>query len=137
LPAATEAVRRVAGEVTRLNYEGQFKPFVYLNVTGTGADLSQGPERSRHGQEKSQEEWPGKIVKKNPATRRDFPALTRFELAIPWRVLALTARILLLLAGLLSAALLLTGLLARVLVLLAWVLLARVRILVRHRNLPC
>jgi hypothetical protein len=28
-------VRRVAGEVTRLNYEGQFKPFVYLNVAGT------------------------------------------------------------------------------------------------------
>jgi hypothetical protein len=53
------------------------------------------------------------MARKNSATRRDFPALTRFELAIPWRVLALTVRILLLLAGLLPAALLLlTGLLA-------------------------
>jgi hypothetical protein len=54
-------VRRLAGEVTRLNYEGQFKPFVYLNVTGTGADLSHGPERSRHGRKNRQEESSRKI----------------------------------------------------------------------------
>jgi hypothetical protein len=67
--------------------------------------------------------------KKNPAFRRDFPALTldlRRKLAIPLRGLALTVRILLLawlllllLAGLCAAALLLTGLLTRILVLLA------------------
>ena len=46
-------------------------------------------------------------------------------------VLALTIRILLLLSGLLATALLLTGLLARVLVLLA-----RILVLVSHRDLP-
>ena len=46
-------------------------------------------------------------------------------------LLALAVRILLLLAGLLAAALLLAGLLARILVLLA-----RIRILVRHNGLP-
>jgi hypothetical protein len=51
--------------------------------------------------------------------------------------LALPIRILLLLSGLLAAALLLTGLLAWVLVLLAWVLLARILVLVGHRDLPC
>jgi hypothetical protein len=83
------------------------------------------------------------LPKKNPALRRDFPALGwfRLELAIFLRigVLALTTRILLLLAGLLPAALLLlTGLLTRVLILLAriLVLLARVLILVRHRRSP-
>ena len=66
------------------------------------------------------------IPKKNPASRRDFPALawSCYGLAILIGViliggLALTVRILLLLAGLLAAALLLTGLLARILVLLA------------------
>jgi hypothetical protein len=43
----------------------------------------------------------------------------------------LTVRILLLLSGLLAATLLLAGLLARVLVLLA-----RILVLVRHRDLP-
>jgi hypothetical protein len=85
----------------------QFKPFVYLN-------------------------WPAEM----PAPRRKVPplggtslALTQSELAIlighATRIgfLALTARILLLLAGLLAAALLLlTGLLARILVLLTRVL---------------
>jgi hypothetical protein len=65
----------------------------------------------------------------NPAFRRDFPTHTldlRRKLAIPLRGLALTVRILLLaglllllLAWLRAAALLLTGLLTRVLVLLA------------------
>ncbi len=64
--------------------------------------------------------------KKNPAFRRDFPALAQFrlELAISLRigVLALTVGILLLLAGLLAAALLLARLLTRVLILLARIL---------------
>jgi hypothetical protein len=47
-------------------------------------------------------------------------------------VLTLTIRVLLLLAGLVAAALLLTGLLARVLVLLT-----RVLVLAGHRDLPC
>jgi hypothetical protein len=53
--------------------------------------------------------------------------------------LTLTVRILLLLSGLLAAALLLAGLLPRVLVLLTrvLVLLARILILVGHRDLPC
>jgi hypothetical protein len=73
-----------------------------------------------------------RLDKENPAFRRDFPALAwfTFELAILWHLLAgLLARILLLLAGLLTAALLLTGLLVRILVLLA-----RSRVLVRHRR---
>jgi hypothetical protein len=81
--------------------------------------------------------------KKNPALRRDFPALAPFKpelaaaLALLIRLLALTVgillavRILLLLAGLLAAALLLTGLLTRGLVLLA-----RILIWVGHRDLP-
>jgi uncharacterized membrane protein YphA (DoxX/SURF4 family) len=50
--------------------------------------------------------------------------------------LSLTVRILLLLSGLLATALLLTGLLARI---LAWVLvlLARILVLSGHRDLPC
>jgi hypothetical protein len=54
-------------------------------------------------------------------------------------ILTLTVRILLLLSGLLAAALLLAGLLPRVLVLLTrvLVLLARILILVGHRDLPC
>ena len=47
-------------------------------------------------------------------------------------LLALTVGILLLLAGLLAATLLLTRLLTRVLILLA-----RIWVLVRHRDLPC
>jgi hypothetical protein len=73
--------------------------------------------------------------KKNPALRRDFPALTQFlsGLAILLALLALTltVRILLLLAGLLAAALLLAGLLTRVLILLA-----RILVLVRHSGSP-
>jgi hypothetical protein len=49
--------------------------------------------------------------------------------------LALTVRILLLLSGLLAATLLLAGLLARVLTRVL-VLLARILVLVRHRDLP-
>ena len=76
--------------------------------------------------------------KKSPAFRRDFPALadvsSGLALGLLTRVglLALTARILLLLTGLLSAALLLAGLLTRVLILLA-----RVLVLFRHRGLRC
>jgi hypothetical protein len=77
-------------------------------------------------------------TKKNPALRRDFPALAWFtsELAIGLlagiTVLALTIRVLLLLAGLLPAALLtlLAGLLTRVLILLA-----RILVLVGHGDL--
>jgi hypothetical protein len=56
-------------------------------------------------------------------------------------VLALTIRILLLLARLLAATLLLAGFLTRVLALLARfltrVLLARILVLIGHRDLPC
>jgi hypothetical protein len=52
-------------------------------------------------------------------------------LALLVGLLALTVRILLLLSGFLAAALLLAGLLARVLILLA-----RILILVGHRDLP-
>jgi len=58
-------------------------------------------------------------------------ALTVRILLLPG-LLALTVRNLLLLSGLLAATLLLTGFLARVLVLLA-----RILVLVRHRDLPC
>lgn len=53
-------------------------------------------------------------------------------LALLIRFLTLTVRILLLLPGLLAAALLLAGLLARILALLA-----RFLVLVGHRDLPC
>jgi hypothetical protein len=79
-------------------------------------------------------------AKKSPALRRDFPALAwaGFESAAAFALLigllALTVRILLLLSGFLSAALLLAGLLVLLTRLL--VLLARVLILVGHRDLP-
>jgi hypothetical protein len=73
----------------------------------------------------------GDHAKKNPAFRRDFPCLVTFELAILWRLLALTVRILLLLPGLLTATLLLARLLAGILVLLTGIL-----VLVRHRRSP-
>jgi hypothetical protein len=79
--------------------------------------------------------------------RRDFPYSSWFrsELVsglLAWIALAgitlagvaltLTARILLLLSGFLTTALLLTGLLAWILILLA-----RILVLARHHNLPC
>jgi hypothetical protein len=75
--------------------------------------------------------------KKSPAFRRDLPALTWFKpelataLALLIRFLALTVRILLLLPGLLTAALLLAGLLTRVLILLTRVLILLTWVLVR------
>jgi hypothetical protein len=81
-----------------------------------------------------QPDYASNRTKKNPAFRRDFPALAwfTFELAILGRILAgLLVRILLLLTGLLTAALLLAGLLVWILVLLA-----RIRVLVRHRRSP-
>src|SRR6476646_3971855 len=76
--------------------------------------------------------------KKSPAFRRDLPALAYSKselvtalLALLIGVLALTVRILLLLSGLLAAALLLAGLLTRVLVLLA-----RILVLVAHSGSP-
>jgi hypothetical protein len=120
-----------AGEVTRLNSEGQFKPFVYLNIRGRPKrrpDLPKGLPK-------------GKV----PPCRGTF--LLRFlqfrarlatALALLIGPLALTVRILLLLSRLLAAALL-AGFLTRILVLLTrvLVLLARILILVRHRDLPC
>jgi hypothetical protein len=74
LPASRqppEGKRHVAVEVTRLNYEGQFKPFVYLNVADKGTVMAL---RDRDAPRKSREE---NRAKKNPATWRDFPTLTR------------------------------------------------------------
>jgi hypothetical protein len=74
--------------------------------------------------------------KKSPAFRRDLPSDASSELALGLLarvgLLALTAGILLLLTRLLSAALLLAGLLTRVLILLA-----RVLVLIGHRGLRC
>jgi hypothetical protein len=63
--------------------------------------------------------------------RLTIAALARIAV-LALTILTLTVRILLLLARLLAAALLLAGLLTRVLILLT-----RVLILVRHRDLPC
>ena|ERR1700744_1750101 len=78
--------------------------------------------------------------KKSPAFRRDLPADAKLgseltlalTLTLLVGVLALTVRILLLLSGLLATPLLLTRLLPRILVLLA-----RILILIGHRDLPC
>src|SRR5258708_4534933 len=89
--------------------------------------------------ERSDDVW---TRKKSPALRRDLPAphlVPRSELAVALalilaltvRFLALTIGVLLLLSGLLAAALLLTGLLIRFLVLLA-----RLLVGVGHRDLP-
>jgi hypothetical protein len=70
---------------------------------------------------------------KNPASRRDFPALARVKTRLAVSLLAwtallpLTVGILLLLAGLLTATLLLPGLLARILTRLTRIL---IRVLV-------
>ncbi len=84
---------------------------------------------------------------KGPAFRRDLPALALFSIGSALvtrplarvRFLVLTARVLLLLAGLLATALLLSGLLARGLILLTrrLVLLARIWVLFGHRGLRC
>jgi hypothetical protein len=77
--------------------------------------------------------------KESPAFRRDLSCLAQFRaelaaaLILLIGILALTARVLLLLAGLLATALLLlAGFLTRVLILLA-----RILVLVGHRDLPC
>jgi hypothetical protein len=71
-----------------------------------------------------------RVQKKSPAFRRDFPHSLNSVPEVA-AALVLTARILLLLSGFLATALLLAGLLARILSLLA-----RILILVRHRDLP-
>jgi hypothetical protein len=65
LPLGSEWERGFAGEVTRLNGDRQFKPFIYLNFGVAGGHL-------RHGPAVTDKEPPNK---KNPAFRRDFPAL--------------------------------------------------------------
>ena len=79
--------------------------------------------------------------KKSPAFRRDLLAQLGSELATALTLLVgflaltiriLPVRILLLLSGLLATALLLAGLLSRILVLLA-----RILVLIGHRDLPC
>src|SRR3984885_3246515 len=164
-PQAPDGERRLCGEVTRLNGDRQFKPFVYLNglAAGRGSGgqrpsktVMTGVDPATHhsaiescGRAMDPGSSPGDIdresnqygnpspKKKNPAFRRDFPALAQFrlELAISLRigVLALTVGVLLLLAGFLAAALLLLArLLTRVLILLA-----RILIRIRHRISPC
>jgi hypothetical protein len=98
-------------ELARLNSERQFKPFVYLNSRLSGLDYLLRSDDAGH-------------KRKAPPRGGTFLLSLRSgdeTLAIPLRGLALTVRILLLLAGLGAAALLLllTGLLARVLILLA------------------
>ena len=104
--------RGLAGDVTPFKCQLQFKPFVYLNRGG-----GNGPAYLYPQKEKSR--------------LSAGPSLTLACLALAWLalaclkltsalallagVLALTVRILLLLSGLLAAALLLTGLLTRVL----------------------
>jgi hypothetical protein len=101
-----------AGEVTRLNSDGQFKPFVYLNAAAAGRGTSH------------KITWPKGKAPPFGGTlllSLHFGQLTT-ALALLIRLLALTVRILLLLSGLLATALLLAGLLTRVLVLLARIL---------------
>jgi len=156
-PQRSEPERRLNGEVTRLNCEGQFKPFVYLNGGDSGreylrslAAITSFTRRPAFAGTANEGRVGQHDPKKSPAFRRDLPALAQFRSELPTalallvRVLALTVRvlltvrILLLLSGLLAAALLLAGLLTRVLVLLTrvLVLLARILVLVGHRDLP-
>jgi hypothetical protein len=120
LPASPRAIRnkqrRVRGEESPVGDDRQSKPFVYLNA----------PPRRRH--------------KENPASRRDFPSfqftgcsskILFCELAALLTLTALPVWILLLLAGFLTAALLLARLLTRVLILLT-----RVLVLVGHSGSP-
>jgi hypothetical protein len=120
--------QRLCDELTELNCGGQFKPFVYLNCGVAGAcRLSSSKSRGK---------------KKSPAFRWGLPkllysfvVLTAAALVLLVRVLVriltLPAWILLLLTRLLTATLLLAGLLAWVLALLT-----RVLILVGHRDPP-
>src|SRR5215472_15799658 len=104
-------------DVTPLKSGLQCKPFIYLNRAGHLAGV--------------QEEGPA--FKKSPAFRRDFP-FPRCG-----GELASLAGILLLLPRLVAAALLLAGLLTRLLVLLTRILalLARVLVWVGHSGSPC
>jgi hypothetical protein len=113
-------------ELTRLKWEQQFKPFIYLNDARPDRDTVVPPgcdPRKEAGKEKSH-------LAAGPSCFR----FVQIELAIlvPLALLALlallTARILLLLAGLLAATLLLlTGLLAGILIRL---------VLVGHQRSP-
>jgi hypothetical protein len=103
------------GELTRLNSDGQFKPFVYLNAL-------------RAGEQRTFERRQTRKIPPFGGTSLLSCSISAENLAILLRGLALTVRILLLprfllllplLAGLRAAALLLTGLLPRILVLLA------------------
>jgi hypothetical protein len=97
-------------DVTPLNCGRQFKPFVYLNLA-TGLSIR---------------------AKGRPRLcGRGFRLNVNPQLAALIRHLALTSRILLLLAGLLAAALLLAGLLTRVLVLLT-----RILVRIAHSGTP-
>src|SRR5277367_831477 len=114
-----------SGELTRLNSAGQFKPFVYLNGASGPAYLSgisalfvaataqnsAHKEKSRLSAGFSCSRWVARQTERFPAEKA--------SLAILLRALALAIRILLLLARLLAAALLLAGLLTRVLILLS------------------
>ena len=111
------------GELTRLNSERQFKPFIYLNASRGES----GPRTFELRQTRKIPPFGGTFL-----LSRSSPP----KLAIPLRGLALTVRILLLagfllllLAGLRAAALLLTRFLTRVLVLLAGL------VLVGHRRI--
>jgi hypothetical protein len=115
-----------AVEVTRLNWDGQFKPFVYLNGRQTGP-AGQAPEMTSSDIQKSRLAAGPSCFRSNSGFELTaaLALLVRF-LALTVRIL-LSVRILLLLSWLLAAALLLSGFLARVLVLLA-----RVLVLVGH-----
>jgi hypothetical protein len=115
-----------AVEVTRLNCDGQFKPFVYLNGRQT-EPAGSSPGATSSDTQKSRLAAGPSCFRSNSGFELTaaLTLLVRF-LALSVRIL-LPVRILLLLPGLLAATLLLSGFLARVLVLLA-----RVLVLVRH-----
>jgi hypothetical protein len=117
-------------EVTRLNSERQFKAFIYLNagrperhtfLKAAGPALGARTRFTHYLKKKSR-------LPAGLSCSRSY----RCDLTIFIGILALTAWILLLLAGLLTAALLLAGLLTGVLVLLP-----RILVLAGHQDLLC
>jgi hypothetical protein len=114
--APSDGAADSCGEVTRLNSDGQFKPFVYLNAL---------PGRPAGALSSSAKQEKSRLSAGLSCSLASILPELAIPLALAVRILLLAGFLLLLLAGLRAAALLLTGLLARILVLLAGLVLVR------------
>jgi hypothetical protein len=109
-----------------------------LPLAGTVVEVPSEVQMTRLWPSRGGQEEPARLPKEKSRLSAGLPCTTSFgqelatALALLIGVLGLTVRILLLLSGFLAATLLLAGLLARLLILLA-----RILVLIGHWDLPC